>query len=865
MALPIIYGNTTDRLLGALCNTLIHSLWQGTVLAAVAGLIVIFTRRTSSALRYNLLVCALLLFAIGAGVTFTWQYQHSTVQTAFVQPVQHIDHSPVQIQPAQVQAAQVFSYHKEQPSPSLPERWENYLSDHHNTIVFIWFLIVCARCLQLAFGLYGTYRLRRVQVFAVDGEWNKRLQQLADGLHIKQAIRLLESGIAKVPMVIGHLKPVILAPIGLLTALSAEEVEAILVHELAHIKRRDYLVNMLQSLVEIVFFFNPAVLWVSKMVRTERENCCDDMVLAQNNNKLNYIRALVSCDQYRSEVPAYAMGLPGSKNTLLSRAKRMATNSNYSLNLFEKTILAVCLVVLGLGISAFTAREPIQKALKSVIAAIHHGTAAKDKAAKSDTTKKQLTVQNGMIEKFRENTPKTTGNVQLDALIHKIDSLKGNPDNASSYLSKFGKPDTGRYTQMVKDLLAEKNRPDSNLLKNLLVDKRWENSPMLARLMAKLDSSSKVFTAVANDLYRDHILSNTSHLNITLNEKELIVNGVRLPQDMHDRYYSKYGNKFDDSNYSSNNTDGNTGSGRTYANNNTMHVGDAKKPTQGNVNLQGEDEKTRNIINDMLKDGIITGTDDLSFKIGTTEFVVNYKKQPDAVYQKYKAKYVPAHKKGDWIWFYKFDTEKWEKMTGRKNSADFEGTATGVFQGKEDGNSGGYKNGYSGGYNDGDYYRQNESQKKYWDGQQWKLIDEIKRDGLANNETVFSFSLSDKRFVINGAVQSDEVFKKYYREYAPANPGPNWDWSYYNRWDAYSDSLRNARNKAQAEIDKKLVADLLQDRLITDPNNVTFTLNDKAVTINGKKQSEEVHKKYKEKYMPANYGSGWNWTYSHHE
>jgi bla regulator protein BlaR1 len=80
-------------------------------------------------------------------------------------------------------------------------------------------------------------------------------------------------------MVIGNLKPVILMPIGLLTALTTEEVEAILMHELAHIKRRDYLVNLLQSLMEIVFFFNPAVLWISQLIKAERENCCDDLAL----------------------------------------------------------------------------------------------------------------------------------------------------------------------------------------------------------------------------------------------------------------------------------------------------------------------------------------------------------------------------------------------------------------------------------------------------------------------------------------------------------------------------------------------------------------------------------------------------------
>ena len=324
-------------------------------------------------------------------------------------------------------------------------------------------------------------------------------------------------------------------------------------------------------------------------------------------------------------------------------------------------------------------------------------------------------------------------------------------------------------------------------------------------------------------------------MNISLNENELIVNGVRMSKELHDRIYKQFGNKGSSGSYSSSYTDNN----QRFA----------------------SDDKTNNIIRDMMKDGIITGTDDLSFKIGTTEFVVNYKKQPEAVYQRYRVKYVPSRQKGDWIWFYHFDTNKWDQMTGRKSSGDINGSATGVFQGKEDANS----SGYNSGYNSGDYYRQNESQKRYWDDQQRKIIDEIKREGLVNNETVFSFSLSDKRFVINGVVQSDEVFKKYYREYVSANAGHNWDWSYHNRWDAHSDSLRDERNRVEAERDKKLVADLLQDALINDPKNVTFTLSDKKLEINGKKQSEELYNKYKDKYLPNNTGSNWSWTYSHHE
>lgn len=254
MTFSVINPTLTDHVISALCNTLVHSLWQGLLLSAVGGIIVLATRRASAALRYNLLICALLLFVIGSGITFSIQLNQSIVNYSklSVQPAAATVAAPVVLN-STVNAGGVSN---------ITASALGYLNQYHNTIVLIWFLIICAKCMQLGFGLFGTFRLRRVNVIAPGRNWEQQMQQLAAQLGISQTISLLQSGLAKVPMVIGNLKPVILIPIGLLTALTAEEVEAILVHELAHIKRRDYLVNLLQSLVEIVFFFNPAVLWI---------------------------------------------------------------------------------------------------------------------------------------------------------------------------------------------------------------------------------------------------------------------------------------------------------------------------------------------------------------------------------------------------------------------------------------------------------------------------------------------------------------------------------------------------------------------------------------------------------------------------
>jgi beta-lactamase regulating signal transducer with metallopeptidase domain len=133
--------------------------------------------------------------------------------------------------------------------------------------------------------------------FPADPYWADILNKLALQSRFNTGIELLESALVRSPLTIGHLKPVILFPIGLINRLSESEVEAILAHELAHILRRDYIFNILQSVVEVVFYFHPAVWWLSAQVRQERESACDDRAIALVGNKMNYAKALVTIQE----------------------------------------------------------------------------------------------------------------------------------------------------------------------------------------------------------------------------------------------------------------------------------------------------------------------------------------------------------------------------------------------------------------------------------------------------------------------------------------------------------------------------------------------------------------------------------------
>lgn len=329
--------------INALCLTLFHSLWMGLILALITSVIIITTRQSKASYRYNLLTGVLFLFIIGMGFLFYQSLQIDEIKV--IAPVVNSKVGASSLSsPARATPALISNVN------SLVDLYSQYASQ----IVLIWFLIICAKSIQLLAGLNSVYVLKHSSVFDAGRKWDNKVNELAARLGIAQGIKILQSGLAKVPMVAGHFKPIILVPLGMLNSLSIAEIEAILSHELAHIKRKDYLVNILQSLIEIIFFFNPAVLWITKLIREERENCCDDLALSCTNSKQEYIKALISCQEFQSVVPKYAMAVIGKKSQLLERVSRILFNKSSSLNQIEKTVLTVALVFTLIFTAAFT-------------------------------------------------------------------------------------------------------------------------------------------------------------------------------------------------------------------------------------------------------------------------------------------------------------------------------------------------------------------------------------------------------------------------------------------------------------------------------------------------------------------------------
>jgi hypothetical protein len=149
-------------------------------------------------------------------------------------------------------------------------------------------------------------------------------------------------------------------PIGLIAGISEAQVEAILLHELAHIRRNDYIVNFFQYMAEAIFFFNPGLLWLSALLRQERENCCDDVVVEQTNNRQEFIKALINFKEYSLAAPKYAPSFSGQRNSLINRVKRILQQENQALTSKENGALLVGIIIFSLmSFTIYSVKSPV--------------------------------------------------------------------------------------------------------------------------------------------------------------------------------------------------------------------------------------------------------------------------------------------------------------------------------------------------------------------------------------------------------------------------------------------------------------------------------------------------------------------------
>ncbi len=192
-------------------------------------------------------------------------------------------------------------------------------------ISLLWFSGVCILAIRLIMQMIYAERFKRRHKTKAEARLLQIVEDLRRKLAVSKAVQLFESSIAKVPMVIGIFKPAIILPITVISGLKLEQIELILAHELAHVKRYDYFFNIIQTVIETLFFYHPAIWWISKQIRKERENACDDIAIAVTGSATDYAQALLELEQMR-HIPTTAMSSGSNLKTRLRRLLGVANN-----------------------------------------------------------------------------------------------------------------------------------------------------------------------------------------------------------------------------------------------------------------------------------------------------------------------------------------------------------------------------------------------------------------------------------------------------------------------------------------------------------------------------------------------------------
>ncbi|MEO1435526.1 MAG: M56 family metallopeptidase, partial [Bacteroidota bacterium] len=336
----------------SLAWALLHSIWQ---IALIAGLLYVLLNRISgrmAAHRYLLSFGALTLSFLAALLTFS-AYFFAPSAAVYAVPG---DLATVFDLPVEALAA----YQLGKPM-GLLETIEMWVQTNSGWIALAWSVGILALSLYYAVGLIWSKLIRHYRTKHLDTAHFQQWQQIYSLSGMRKYIEIKQSFLVKGPLTVGHVKPIILVPIGFFTMLSPSQVEAILLHELAHIRRHDYLFNLVQVFIKLVLFYHPATWFICRCIDTEREHACDDLAMSSFADPKAYVRALgLLRIQFFNQKNQWAMHFYQQEPAFLARLKRLANPTAHSTSK-RKTgtlIVPICLIVLGGVFVSFKEQAP---------------------------------------------------------------------------------------------------------------------------------------------------------------------------------------------------------------------------------------------------------------------------------------------------------------------------------------------------------------------------------------------------------------------------------------------------------------------------------------------------------------------------
>jgi len=302
--------------------TLLHFVWEGTLIAGVTALALTVLRRASAQLRY-IVVCGGLSLSIATAALTPLVLMGLEDQSSLA--ASRSGGLPGRILAPAGQLTPVVPTLPAVPVTTSPDRGTFDVA----LAVFVVFWAAGVSVLTARLGI-GWWQVRRLHIGACAtpaSEWLTMATRTAERLGLSRRIHVIDSAAVDTPTVIGWLRPVVLLPVAVLANLTPGQVQAILTHELAHVRRHDFVVNLLQTIAETVLFYHPAVWWLSSRIRTEREHCCDDIAVEVCGDAVGYAEALTTIASLAhtrmSGAPARSLAVAATGGSLVHRVRRL--------------------------------------------------------------------------------------------------------------------------------------------------------------------------------------------------------------------------------------------------------------------------------------------------------------------------------------------------------------------------------------------------------------------------------------------------------------------------------------------------------------------------------------------------------------
>jgi beta-lactamase regulating signal transducer with metallopeptidase domain len=363
----------------------VHTVWQGALLAGLLAGALSLLRDEHARLRYALSLITLTALALTPIVTWVVLPVAPAEAVVSADASGHMLAGPAVLLTETAPAAE--------PGAAWMAAARAGFTAMLPGVAVAWMIGVSVLAARLLGGWMLTVRLRTTQSVAVDGRWQRCTDRLADRIGVTWPVRVRQSTSVDVPLVVGWLRPVVLVPAGILTGLPPRQIEALIAHELSHVRRHDVLVGWLQALVETLLFYHPAVWWVSKQVRVEREHCCDDLAVALCQDRVMYAHALTTLADRQQVIPAGGLGAAGG--ALLNRIRRLiGTSPEPSPRRYQPPLGVVGLVLLAgaLGIAACASQRPTDTDPETMSAGVHVTSLPGADSLDEDTSRESVDV-----------------------------------------------------------------------------------------------------------------------------------------------------------------------------------------------------------------------------------------------------------------------------------------------------------------------------------------------------------------------------------------------------------------------------------------------------------------------------------------